>query len=55
MISCFSHVQLFVPIDRSQPGSSGIVHGILHAVILEWVAISFSRESSPPRVQTWDS
>jgi len=30
--------------DCSLPGSS--VHGILQARILEWVAISFSRESS---------
>ena len=30
--------------DCSPPGSS--VHGILHARILEWVAIPFSRESS---------
>ena len=29
------------------PGSS--VHGILQARIVEWVAISFSRGSSPPR------
>ena len=29
------------PTDYSQPGSS--VHGILHARILEWVAIPFSR------------
>ena len=28
------------------------VHGILQARILEWVAISFSRGSSPPRDQT---
>ena len=35
----------------STPGSS--VHQILQARILEWVAISFSRGSSPPpRVQT---
>ena len=33
--------------DYSPPGSS--VHGILLARILEWVAISFSRESSWPR------
>ena len=33
--------------DHSLPGSS--VHGILQAWILEWVAISFSRESSWPR------
>ena len=33
--------------DCSLPGSS--VHGIFQARILEWVAISFSRRSSPPR------
>ena len=38
------------PTDCSPQGSS--VHGILWARILEWVAISFSRESSPPRDQT---
>ena len=32
------------------PGSS--VHGIFQAEILEWVAISFSRGSSPPRAWT---
>ena len=36
--------------DCSPPGSS--VHGVLHARILEWIAISFSRGSSPPRDQT---
>ena len=35
------------PGDCSPPGSS--VHGILQARILEWVAISFSREFSRPR------
>ena len=30
------------PMDRSPPGSS--VHGIFQARILEWVAISFSKE-----------
>ena len=35
------------PMDCSPPVSS--VHGILQARILEWVAISFSRGSSPPR------
>ena len=35
------------PIDCSPPGSS--VHGILQARILEWVAMPFSRGSSPPR------
>ena len=38
------------PMDCSLPGSS--VHGIFQARILEWVAISFSRESSQPRDQT---
>ena len=35
------------PVDRSPPGSS--IHGILQARILEWVAMSFSRQSSQPR------
>ena len=38
------------PHGCSLPGSS--VHGILQARILEWVAISFSRGSFPPRDQT---
>ena len=38
------------PMDYSPPGSS--VPGISQARILEWVAISFSRESSWPRDQT---
>ena len=38
------------PMDCSPPGSS--VHGILQARILEWVAISFSREASQPRDRT---
>jgi len=36
--------------DYRLPVSS--VHGILQARILEWVAIPFSRGSSPPRDQT---
>ena len=36
--------------DCSPPGFS--VHGILQARVLEWVAISFSRGSSPPRVKS---
>ena len=41
-------VQLFCdPMDCSLPGSS--VHWVLQARILEWVAISSSRGSSPPR------
>ena len=39
--------------DCSLPGSS--LHGILQARVLEWVAISFSRGSSPPRNRTWVS
>ena len=37
----------------SPPGSS--VHRILQARILEWVVISFSRESSRPRDGAWVS
>ena len=36
------HLTLFDPMDCSQPGSS--VHGILQAIILEWVANPFSRD-----------
>ena len=39
------------PMDCSPPGSS--VHGILQAIILEWVAMPSSRESSRPRDQTY--
>ena len=38
------------PVDCSPPGSS--ICGILQVRILEWVAVSFSRESSWPRVRT---
>ena len=38
------------PMDCSPPGFS--VHGISQARILEWVAISYSRDSSWPRNQT---
>ena len=41
----------FNPMDCSPPGFS--VHGISRASILEWVAISSSRGSSPPR--NWTS
>ena len=34
------------PMDYSLPGSS--IHGIFQARILEWVAISFSREEDLP-------
>ena len=41
---------LWDPMDCSLPSSS--VHGIFQARVLEWVAISFSRESSRPRGRT---
>ena len=41
------------PMDCSLPGSS--VHGIFQAIVLEWIAISFSRWSSQPRDRTWVS
>ena len=41
------------PLDCSPPDSS--VYGTLQARILEWVTISSSRVSSPPRDQTWGS
>ena len=45
-----SHVRLCNLMDCSLPGSS--VHGIFQARILEWVVISFSGGSSPPRDRT---
>ena len=47
MLVTQSCLTLCDPMDCSPVGSS--VHGILQAKILEWVAISFSRESSQPR------
>ena len=41
------------PMDSSPPGTS--VRGILHARILEWVAMPFPRGFSWPRDQTQDS
>ena len=38
------------PMDCSLAGSS--VHGLLQVRILEWVAVPFSRRSSPPRDRT---
>ena len=38
------------PMDCSLPGSS--VHGIFQAIVLEWIAIPFSRGSSLPRDRT---
>ena len=45
-----SRLTLGNPLDCSVPGTS--VHGILQTKILEWVAISSSRESSQPRDRT---
>ena len=50
LLSC---VRLCDPMDCSLPGSS--VHGIFQAIVLKWIAISFSRGSSQPRGQTWVS
>ena len=38
------------PMDCSLPGSS--VHRIFQARIMEWIAFSYSRESSQPKNQT---
>ena len=38
------------PLDCRPPGSS--VHGISQARILEWVAVSFSRDSSQPWIES---
>ena len=38
------------PMDCSLPGSS--VQGIFQAIVLEWIAIFFSRGSSQPRDRT---
>ena len=48
MLSC---VRLFViPLGCSPPDSS--VHGVILAVIPEWVLLPFSRGSSQPKDQT---
>ena len=48
-----SHPTLCDPMDCSLLGSS--VHAIFQAVVLEWIATSFSRGSSWPRDWTWVS
>ena len=51
-VNSLSRVWLFAtPMDCSLPGYS--VQGIFQARVLEWVAISFSRESSWLRDWTW--
>ena len=47
-VKSLRRVWLCGPMDCSLPGSS--IHGIFQARILDWVAISFSRGSSQPRV-----
>ena len=42
-----SCLTLRYPMDCSLPGSS--IHGIFQEIVLEWIAISFSRGSSRPR------
>ena len=49
-VYAWSCLTLCDPMDGSLPGSSG--HGIFQARILEWVAISSCRGSSPCRNQT---
>ena len=46
-VFAFTCPALLDSMDCSPPDSS--VHGLFQARILEWVAVSFSRESSPPR------
>ena len=37
------------PMDCSPPGFS--IHGIFQAIVLEWIAISFSRELPDPGIE----
>ena len=53
MFSCSVLSDSCSPMDCSLPGSS--VYETAQGRILEWVAISYSRESSPPRDQTPNS
>ena len=61
LVTCVSTCSQSCPtlcdsMDYSSPGSS--IHGIFQAKILEWVDISFSKESSRPRGQahaTWEA
>ena len=46
-VNSLSRVQLCDHMDCSLPGSS--IHGIFQARVLEWISISFSRESSQLR------
>ena len=51
MLRCFSCVQLLVTLWTIACQTS-LSMGILQAIILEWVAMPSSRESSWPRDQT---
>ena len=42
---------LCYPMDCSLQGSS--VHGIFQAIVLEWIAISFSRDLPDPGIEPW--
>ena len=53
VLSHFSGVRLYNPMDCSPPGSS--VHEILQARVLEWVAMPSSRGYSWPRDRSWVS
>ena len=46
--SLYSWLYLRDPMDCSPPGSS--IHGIFQARVLEWVAVSFSKNSEKPVV-----
>ena len=48
-----SYLTLCNLVKYSPPGSS--LHGIFQARVLEWIAISSSKGSSPPRDRTWVS
>ena len=48
MLTHFSHVRLYDPINFSPPDSS--VHEILQASILKWVIIPFSRHLPDPGI-----
>ena len=49
MLVAQSRPTLYDPRDYSPPGPS--VHGILQARIMEWVAISFSRDLPNPGIE----
>ena len=52
-VKSLSRVRLCDPMGYSLPGSS--VHGIFQAIVLEWIAVSFSRGSSQPGDRIWVS